>query len=812
MASFDGDIESALGARQGRRHGDEISFLCVAHDDATPSADWNRRKGTWHCMACGAGGPSADLAQRLGIRVETVRERAEKGRIVATYDYQDASGAVIYRKTRFEPKSFMLQRFVDGEWVNGLAGVAPILYQLPALLSADPDAWVLLPEGEKDVQNLQKLGLVATTSPGGANGRDKNGRKAKQKWYPDRFNGPLRGRKVALLQDNDEAGEDFCEFVAHSLKGVAACVRVVALPGLPKKGDVSDWLFQGGTAEELLEIIASTPDWEPVDHPEGVGGFALSDAGNAELFAHLYGDVVRYDHQRGRWLRWDQHRWAPDEDGQIWRWAVLAARERAKAAAEMDGDSAKRVFAWAKASENARSVENMLKHAKATYPLADNGRGWDANPMLIGVTNGVINLTTGQLRDGKPSDRITMSTGIAFDPAATCPRWEQFMTEVFEGETEVIDYIQRAFGYSLTGSTREQVLFLGHGVGANGKSTLMKFLRAVGGDYACNIASDTIKSKNTESHPAEIAQLVGKRIVTCVESTEGGKLHDERIKGLVGGDVQSARFMRGDWFSFLPVLKLWLVTNHLPKVTDDSEGFWRRMRRVPFEREFKGADMDLELDDKLFLELPGILAWAVRGAVEWHRRGLQAPQKVMMATWEYRASSDPLADFISECCVVDGEAMCTAGEIFKRYQAWCEQQGMSRWDMLSNTSFGTRMTERYQKGKMNHGTRIYKGIRVRYDDEPADATRPPAHIPPPPNLDTNPEKNGRVLGDPGIVSHEASSFKNYTENAPNPPPVPPSCDCEERHPGEVACDGAPFWTYDDEMYHCPRCHPRGVAE
>lgn len=542
-----------------------------------------------------------------------------------------------------------------------------------------------------------------------------------------------------------------------------------------------------------------------------------TDVGDAELFVELFGDRVRYDHERAQFLIWRRHRWEVDRDGERYRMAVRAARTRQHAAIEMEGKDAEDLRKYGRGCESMAKQEAMLKALSHLEAVATAGSLWDMNPNLLGVANGVVDLTSGLLRPGKQEDHITLGTPIAYDPAARAPRWERYLEEIFDGDEEVIAFIQRAVGYSLTGSTKEQVMLLCHGKGSNGKSIFLTVLRALGGEYATNIASDTIKKKRggPENHPAEIAVLVGKRVVTCSETPEAASINDERVKALVGGDTQTARLMRGNPFDFKPQLKLWLATNHLPKVEDDSEGFWRRMRLVPFERQFRGADRDNDLEDKLLAEMPGILAWAVRGAVEWFAKGLQAPQKVMLATLEYRMSSDPLADFISERCILGPEQRVGSGELYKGYLTWCEAQGIRSVEALNNIAFARRIAENYKPGKGSHGARLYFGLRLRYPDDPDPAPGGGYEDIRHPDLNS---KSAEVADSPDFRTQSSSNdpSRAIAKIDIYPPPATRApriehCLCYTRHSGDdPACPGADWWpdATGSDSWHCSSCHPQ----
>ncbi|MBI2766516.1 MAG: toprim domain-containing protein [Chloroflexi bacterium] len=772
-------IEHALMARRGaRKRGDEIDFPCVVHPDDHPSAGWNRKRDVWNCLACARSGTSRDLAKLLNIAIE---ERPKsQAEIVATYDYLDQDGVLLYQAVRMHPKSFR-QRRPDGKdgWVWNLEGTTKVLFRLPELLASTGTVYIV--EGEKDVLSLAERGLTATCNAMGAG-----------KWRPA-YNESLRGRAVVVLPDNDKAGLDHAEQVARSLVGFAASVKVVRLPGLPPKGDVSDWLLAGGTKGELEELAAAVPEWTPPlasdGTPAGVSGFAETDAGNAELFAHLYGDRCRYDWKRRRWLVWDRHRWVPEATGELIRLAIEAARTRKRAAADLIGEAADRAWKWAKASEGHGKIDAMLKIACAISPISDVGEGWDSNPMILGCVNGVVNLATGEFRDGRKEDRVTRSTGIVFDPMAVAPRWERFLIEVFP-DAKVREYVRVAAGYSLTGDTTRQMFFLCHGTGANGKGTFIDALRWVAGEYGHVMAFSTIEKGKEQSIPADMAALVGMRVVTVSEAGEVSRINEERVKGLTGQDPVTARELYSKQFTFTPELKLWIAVNHRPKVGDDSHGFWRRIRLIPFTEQFAVAE---DVKGKLREELPGILAWAVRAAVDYRKDGFpDIPAAIALETVSYQEESDELAPFIAERCAVRPDAFVAAGHFYKAYKDWGEGQGYGPRDGLSATMFGRKMAERFKKRKTN--TIIeYDGIGLISDGwSPKPSTSG--------GLSDSVEGFSRKIASENLV--RARLLRNEPTNPPHLPlPVLPPCDCAS-HPPSPACDDETWWQPADGSAHC----------
>lgn len=454
----------------------------------------------------------------------------------------------------------------------------------------------------------------------------------------------------------------------------------------------------------------------PQDIPtvaKDIESIRLTDTSNAELIAKLYGDRLRFDHKRRRWLIWRDHRWQPDLDGSIHRYAISAARKRYSAATGID-DLAQRSAAskWAIQSESKVRVDAAVGLVKNFRPIADTGENWDTNHFLLGCPNGVIDLTTGELRDGMPTDRLTMSITIPYDKAATCPRWLSFINEVFTDDADMVRYIQKALGYTLTGDIREQSVFFGYGSGSNGKSVLFSTIRYVLGDYAHTAPASLFQRNVMQTNSNDLAATEKKRFLMSSESLSSTKLHEQRIKQISGGDSISARYLYAENFEFVPTAKIWLFVNHKPQVEDDSHGFWRRMKLIPFDRVFKVSEQDLTLPEKLRCEAAGILNWLIEGCLLWQKEGLKpVPVKITSATQEYQAENDALAEFIYSVCQEGDGFEVKALELYKAYMAWSEEQGLKGKDVLTNTAFGRRMGDKYIKVVKKNGA-YYRGIEV----------------------------------------------------------------------------------------------------
>jgi putative DNA primase/helicase len=446
------------------------------------------------------------------------------------------------------------------------------------------------------------------------------------------------------------------------------------------------------------------------DLPMQAGLFALTDLGNAEYFAQLHGEHVRFDHRRKRWLLWGSHCWVADADGEIYRLAAAAMRARLRDAADLEDESARaRAAKWAVTSEARSRVESMLWFAASLPNIADKGDRWDTDPWLLGVPNGVVDLRTSDLRPGRPEDGITMSTAVPYDAASRCPRWQRFLADIFDGDSALVSFLHRAIGYSISGDTSEQCLFLLYGGGANGKTTLVNTLRRILGDYAWNMPFATIEMRDRTAIPNDLAALVSRRFVTASETNDGTRLNEARIKTLTGCDPVTARFLHGEFFTFDPHAKFWLSVNHRPIVQDDSLGFWRRLRLIPFLRTFP---VNQSLPFELAAEAPGVLAWAVEGVQAWRRDGLNPPAIVTEATRVYERDSDPLADFIEEACEVTPESHIGAGELYKHYTQWGDRRELGSRERLSSTKFGIKVSERFESMRTRTG-KVYRGITPR---------------------------------------------------------------------------------------------------
>lgn len=399
-----------------------------------------------------------------------------------------------------------------------------------------------------------------------------------------------------------------------------------------------------------------------------------TDVANAERFASKYGDRVRFVPEWNSYIVHVGTHWKIDH-GQV------MCRRFSKAIAkavwtDVGATGTAEAVKFAKRTASRGGLASMIHVAGAD--LAIRPDELDADPWLLNCVNGTIDLKTGKLRPHERTDYITKLSPVAFDPDARCPRWEQFLDEVFVSPA-LAAFVQRLFGYCLTGSTKEQVLGIFHGCGANGKTTLLTAFQNVLGDYAGQAPSALLTVKKSEQHPTEIASLFGKRFVVATETEGGARLAESLVKALTGSDPITARRMRENFWTFNPSHKLTLSTNHRPRIRGTDHAIWRRLLLVPFAQVFDGNRKDASLPDKLKAEAAGILAWCVRGCLAWQQDGLQPPEEVQAAVREFRASEDVVGQFVRDCCAV-GSADFTVkfSELYTALDRWCEDTGNNR--------------------------------------------------------------------------------------------------------------------------------------
>jgi P4 family phage/plasmid primase-like protien len=433
-----------------------------------------------------------------------------------------------------------------------------------------------------------------------------------------------------------------------------------------------------------------------------------TDIGNGERLIARHGCDLRYCHPWRRWLVWDGRRWAKDDTGGSAARAKNTARMMlCEIANVFDKGERKAYFKWHLYSESTKAVNAMLASASSEPGIPILPGRMDQDGWLLNVQNGTIDLETGALRPHRREELITCLALVEYDPDAKCPVWDSVLEKIFNRNANMIAFVQRLFGMALTADISEQVLPIFWGSGANGKTTLLTaILEMMGSDYAVMAPPGLLLVKRGEAHPTERACLFGKRLVVDMESAEDARLDETTVKRLTGSDPITARRMREDFWTFSPTHKIILGTNHKPVIRETKHAIWRRVKLVPFTITIPDNEVDKTISARLRGEYSGILAWCVRGCLDWQRDGLNPPPEVTTATDKYKDEEDVLGQFLAAECLLDPQLVAGASDLYSRYREYKGDHA------LSQHLFGRALTERGFERFENHGIH-YRGIMLR---------------------------------------------------------------------------------------------------
>lgn len=431
--------------------------------------------------------------------------------------------------------------------------------------------------------------------------------------------------------------------------------------------------------------------------------YSFDDTGNAQRFVDLFGDKVRYCYTDKRWLWYDGRKWCTDMTGAVKRLAdkaVACMSAELKVYEQTDADEgtdmAKAFEKHMKSSRSNKSKNAMLNEVMHHVPILPSQL--DRYKAALNTPGGVIDLKSGALAPHDPKNYFTKITAVEYSENADCPRWTAFLDDIFGGDKDLIRYVQKAVGYSLTGATSEQCAFFLYGTGRNGKSTFLDIIRDIFGDYAANIQPETIMVRNSQGSAinSDIARLKGARLVTSVEPNEGVRINEGLLKQLTGDDTVTARKLYGDEFEFKPEFKLWMATNHKPVIRGTDTGIWRRIHMIPFTVQIPEEKIDRRLKYKLSAELTGIFRWAVEGCLLWQKEGLKMPRAVLEEVREYRREMDVISAFVEDKCTVGKGLSVQSSALYAAYLRWADSGNEYK---MSNTKFGLEIAKRFEKVK-----------------------------------------------------------------------------------------------------------------
>ena len=673
--------------------GGDIFALIAAHLGANVHTDFPRVLDA-----------AADLLGRSrSLPARTTKKDApvdDLGPATAKWDYLDATGKLIAVVYRYDPPG---RKKEFRPWDAKRRKMAPPdprpLYNQPGMTTASQ---VVLVEGEKCAQALIDVGIVATTAMHGANAPVE-----KTDWSP------LAGKAVLIWPDRDKPGWEYAAQAAQAVltAGAKSC-HILYPPEEAADGwDAADAVMEGFdvaaflTHGPRLQMHDVAIDAEPViGSDESVWG---TEDALALAFTRRYHRDWRYVAAWGRWLVWDGHRWRTED--------TLAATDLIRSVCRQTAVRADNPKVAAKLASSG-TVSGVERLARADRRHAATTAEWDADPWLLNTPGGVVDLKTGRQRAHDRADRMTKITTAT--PGGDCPIWRQFLDEVTGGDLALQAYLQRMTGYALTGSTQEHALFFLYGTGANGKSVFVNTLATILGDYATNAPMDTFMETRTDRHPTDMAGLRGARFVAAIETEQGRRWAESKVKSLTGGDKISARFMRQDFFEFFPQFKLFVAGNHKPAIRNIDEAMKRRLHLIPFTITVPPERRDKHLQQKLLAERDGILAWAVQGCLEWQRVGrLDPPQRVVEATEEYFEAEDALGRWLEERCLRAPNAKSLTAELFNDWKQWAEAAGefIGAQRRFSDLLI-TRGLEKWRNGM---GVRGFQGIGLKHPPTPA---------------------------------------------------------------------------------------------
>lgn len=509
------------------------------------------------------------------------------------------------------------------------------------------------------------------------------------------------------IKDREKAVSDTLKNIKeeHSVKGFLGVVEIL--------GD--------DVAKKLSEWLVGGDDFKPMHH-ESPSEFysevmeadkAHTDTGNGQKFFEQYKQHARFVTDIGCWIAWDGKKWKMDDDAAIRRFAHRTADSLYNEVSR--SFSRDNTYQWAKQSHNNARINAMIAEAKPYLGLENNAL--DRNPWLLNCNNGIVNLKTGEVQLHGAEHFITQYADVAYRADTFCPKFQAFLDRIFDNDKDVIGFVQRALGSSIAGLDARRHLFIAHGDGSNGKSTLLETVQDILGDYVCTTPVSSLMSSATGSGiNNDIARLRGKRMVLASEGERQNKLAEAQIKRLTGGDTITARFLNKEFFEFKPVCDFWLATNHKPKISGNDPAIWNRVFLIPFEVTIPDDEKNPNLKNELLAEKEGILAWLVKGCIDWHTDGLNAPEKVKAATQSYKGESDSVGQYLEESTERTSGIKTTKTDLYISYSSWCELNGHEK---LIKKDFGqvliSRGIEDGKSGRVGHFWKDISIIRQGYD-------------------------------------------------------------------------------------------------
>ena len=493
---------------------------------------------------------------------------------------------------------------------------------------------------------------------------------------------------------------------------------------------------------EVKSIAASVGRYEPgqsavlmdTRDDESVSSRQLlptTEFGNARRLIARHGKNIRYCGVLGGWFVYDGKRWRRDESLKIMELAKDTVVHMGREARAIEDPETRKVYTkHAARCQSHRAIKAMTDLARSDRAVCVESNVFDQHDLLLNVLNGTLNLNTGDLRPHRRDDMLTQLANVAYDPEADCPRWRDFVASICDGDGDLIDFLCRAAGYALTGSTTEQAFFILHGNGCNGKSTYLEILKGLMGDYAQTAETSTFLEKHGDTIPNDLAALRSARLVLASETGHRRSLSEPLIKRVTGSEAIAARFLHREFFTYVPRFKVMLATNDKPRVFGTDRGIWRRIRLIPFTVNFEGRE-DRNLSERLKGGLPGILNWALAGCTAWREGALGSAAQIDTATQAYRDEMDVLGDFIDECCMVGVGEVVKKRDLYETYVAWADK---AKEKPTSKIAFGRIIIHRVdgvKADRISGGAHCWRGVGLKFgrDETSLEAAVEPGNVP-----------------------------------------------------------------------------------
>lgn len=641
-----------------------------------------------------------------------------KGGVQITYKYETGIDAHRQRiRTALSAKQ-------GSRWSSGRGSIT--LYGLWKL--EEMRRWgtsLLLVEGESDCWTAWYHGIPALGLPGAT----------QSKLLSPGF---LKGfERVYIWKEPDKGGETFStDLLAHLalgnypgqayiIDGNEAGAKDLndlhkSLRGMVNKADFAEAFATARDRAKLQDLSRKEEHKAAADaaaeERRQMVSDSLTDVGNAERLVRLHGNDLRYVPEWRKWIVWDGTRWNVDNGGMmIDRLAVSVVNEIYREASNAeDKTERKRIAAWGKSSENNSRIRAMIERARSRVSI--DVSQLDADMWLFNCINGTVNLRTGELQPHRRTDYLTKISYVKYDRSAEAPVFRAFLERALQGNQEVIRFVQRAIGYSMTGSTQEECLFFIYGEGRNGKTKFLEAITRMMGDYASWTDSSSFMDQGKFGNTVrnDLAALAGVRFAPTEETGDGKALSENMVKKLTGGGEIQARFLYSDFFTFRPAFKIWLASNNKPVIKGHEAAIWDRLFLIPFTVYIPPEERDKNLAEKLAAEAPGIMRWGVEGCLEWQRMGeLCAPCEVVAATEAYRSEMDRLKDFLEDECVLFEHATVTTAALWKAYEHWGEEQGEKY--LLNRRKFKAQLEQRGVTQGRTMKERFWKGVGLISD-------------------------------------------------------------------------------------------------